>query len=66
MSHKDDYDRNGFVIVRQLLSVAELAELRRELDRYIRDVVPTLADADAFFDDKSRPETLKQMQHMQK
>lgn len=66
MSPKESYDRDGFVIVRQLLSSDEFAELRRELDRYIREVVPMLPDADAFFDDKSRPETLKQMQHMQK
>lgn len=64
MPPKDTYDRDGFVIVRQLLTAAEFTELRQELDRYIREVVPTLPDADAFFDDKSRPETLKQMQHM--
>ena len=28
------------------------------------EVVPTLPDADAFYVDKSRPDTLKQMQHM--
>jgi phytanoyl-CoA hydroxylase len=65
MSPKVTYDRDGFVVVRQLLSSDEFAELQRELDRYIREVVPTLPDSDAFFDDKSRPETLKQMQHMQ-
>ncbi|HZL89454.1 MAG TPA: hypothetical protein VFB96_13905, partial [Pirellulaceae bacterium] len=57
-------DRAGFVIVRQLLPAAEFAELMRQLDRYIREVVPTLPDAHAFYDDKRRPETLKQMQHM--
>ncbi|MBI5758375.1 MAG: phytanoyl-CoA dioxygenase family protein [Planctomycetales bacterium] len=62
---KPMYDRDGFVIVRQFLNAAELAELRSNLDRYIRDVVPTLPDTAAFYDDKSRPETLKQMQHMQ-
>ena len=62
---KASFDRDGFVIVRQLLAADEFAELRRELDRYARAVVPTLPDADAFFDDKSRPETLKQLQHMQ-
>lgn len=62
---KAQYDRDGFLIVRQLLSPAEFAELRRELDRYIRKVVPRLPDADAFYDDKSRPETLKQLQHME-
>jgi phytanoyl-CoA hydroxylase len=62
--YKSDFDRNGFVIVRQLLSPPELAELRGNLDRYIREVVPTLPDSSAFYDDKSRPETLKQLQHM--
>jgi phytanoyl-CoA hydroxylase len=62
--YKADYDRNGFVIVRQLLPEAEFDKLVANLDRYIRDVVPTLDDVHAFYDDKSRPETLKQLQHM--
>jgi phytanoyl-CoA hydroxylase len=62
---KQEYDLDGFITVRQLLSAAEFAELNRELDRYIREVVPTLPDADAFYVDRSRPATLKQMQHMQ-
>lgn len=63
-SLKAAYDRDGFVVARQLLPPSEFAELTRELDRYIRDVVPTLPDAHAFYDDKSRAETLKQLQHM--
>lgn len=63
-SLKADYDRDGFVIVRQLLDVSDFAELRANLERYIRDIVPSLPDGDAFYDDRSRPETLKQMQHM--
>ncbi len=62
--YKSTYDRDGFVIVRQLLSPGDFAELSRELARYIREVVPTLPDKYAFYDDKSRPETLKQLQHM--
>jgi phytanoyl-CoA hydroxylase len=58
------FDRDGFVIVRQLLSAAELDELRANLDRYIREVVPTLPDSSAFYEDRTRPETLKQLQHM--
>jgi phytanoyl-CoA hydroxylase len=61
---KQSFDKNGFVIVRQFLPPVELAELKRELDRYIHDVVPTLADSYAFYQDRARPETLKQMQHM--
>jgi phytanoyl-CoA hydroxylase len=61
---KESFDRDGFVIVRQLLSPPEFVELRANLDRYIREVVPALPDSHAFFDTKGRPETLKQMQHM--
>jgi phytanoyl-CoA hydroxylase len=63
-SLKGSFDRDGYVIVRQLLTPAEFNDLRANLDRYITKVVPTLPDKDAFYDDKKRPETLKQMQHM--
>ena len=63
-SIKPQFDRDGFVIVRQLLPVDQFETLRGELDRYIRETVPTLPDAAAFYVDKSRPETLKQLQHM--
>lgn len=59
-----EYDTRGFVVIRNFLDSESLGELCRELERYIRDVVPHLPDSDAFYQDKSRPETLKQMQHM--
>ena len=61
---KQYYDEHGFVIVRQMLGNEEFAELRENLDRYIRDVVPKLPDADAFYQDRGRSETLKQLQRM--
>lgn len=61
---KRSYDQHGFVIVRQLLKHTDFAELRENLDRYVGDVVPTLPDADAFYQDRTRPETLKQLQRM--
>jgi phytanoyl-CoA hydroxylase len=61
---KPAFNQDGYVIVRQLLTPAKFAELTSNLDRYIRDVVPTLPDQHAFYVDRSRPETLKQMQHM--
>lgn len=63
-TEKQRYDQHGFVIVRQMLDDASLSELRGNLDRYIRDIVPSLPDSAAFYEDRSRPETLKQMQHM--
>ena len=64
IARKADFDRNGFVILRQFLSPSDLHELEQNLERYVREVVPDLADADAFYQDRSRPDTLKQLQHM--
>jgi phytanoyl-CoA hydroxylase len=61
---KSEYDRQGFVVVREFLSGDHLRTLQAELDRYISAVVPTLPDTNAFFHERGRPETLKQMQHM--
>jgi phytanoyl-CoA hydroxylase len=60
--YKKAYDRDGFVIVRQLLALAEFADVCRNLERYVREVVPTLPDRQPF--DRHRPVTLHQMQHM--
>ncbi len=61
---KQHYDEQGFVILRQWFSPTELAELQSELERYIREVVPTLDDSAAFYQDRSRRETLKQLNRM--
>lgn len=62
--HAAEFQTQGFTIVRQLLPADEFAELQHELARYIRDVVPTLADTYAFYQDRSKPETLKQLHNM--
>lgn len=62
--HAREFHHDGFTVVRQFLEQNELAQLVGELDRYVRDVVPTLAEGDAFYQDSSRPETLKQLQRM--
>ena len=64
-SLKDEYDSKGFVVIRGFLPPDELKKLKDNLDRYVREVVPTLPDGDAFYEDKSRPETLKQMNRIQ-
>src|SRR5262245_18657556 len=63
-SLKTDFDRDGFVVVRNFLPPDELALMQQQLDRYIRDVVPALSPTDAFYEDRSRPDTLKQLQRM--
>lgn len=61
----DTFRRDGFAVIRGFLDPGALAELQGHLDRYIREVVPGLPDASAFYVDRSRPETLKQLQHME-
>lgn len=61
---KQSYDRDGFVVVRRFLTEKDLAELQSNLERYMRDVVPALSDTEAFYEDRERPETLKQLQRM--
>jgi phytanoyl-CoA hydroxylase len=62
---KADYETHGFVVIRDFLQGAALARLQREIDRYIADIVPHLPAADAFYEDRTQPETLKQLNRMQ-
>ncbi len=64
VDYRDRFVRDGFVIIPGFLSGAALSEVRSNLDRYIREIVPGLPESDAFYVDRSRPETLKQLQHM--
>ncbi len=65
-SLRDTFERDGFVIIRNLFREDEVNELRSQVDRYVRDVVPTLPKTAAFFDDYSKPETLRKMQSLDK
>jgi phytanoyl-CoA hydroxylase len=61
---RKSYEQDGFVIIRNLFSPEEFKELSDNLDRYVSEVVPTLPKDQAFFDDYSRPVTLRKMQSL--
>ena len=63
--YKEAFDRDGFVVVKNFVAGGEFQELERNLHRYIHEVVPALSETEAFYQDPDRPETLKQLQHMQ-
>ncbi len=63
---KEQFDRDGYVVVPSLLSHGDFTELVANLDRYIREVVPHLREGDALYVDRSRPETLKQLHRMER
>ncbi|MEO2034610.1 MAG: phytanoyl-CoA dioxygenase family protein [Planctomycetaceae bacterium] len=62
---KTQFDDDGFIVIRNFLPTEEFATLTRNVDRFIRDVVPGLSSAFAFYEDRERPETLKQLSHME-
>lgn len=61
---RSEFLQDGFCVQRQFLNTLEIEQLSAELERYIRDVVPGLPATYSFYDDPSRPDTLKQMQKM--
>ncbi len=64
-AHKSDFDRDGYALIPEFLTKQEMAELGHQLDRYIKETVPELPVTHAFYQDRSRPETLKQLQFME-
>lgn len=46
----ENYKRDGFIRVQNLLGAAELAAVRDALDRYCAQVVPTLPESDRTFE----------------
>ncbi|MBA3482722.1 MAG: phytanoyl-CoA dioxygenase family protein [Pirellulales bacterium] len=59
---KERFDNDGYVILREFFDADELAALRSELDRLIREVAPKMPREHVFYEDKHRPDTLKQLQ----
>ena len=59
-----DFERDGYVAFRPLISVQEVRSLKAEIERFVRDVVPTMPTAQVYYEDKSDTSTLKQLQRM--
>ena len=60
----DRYHAQGFVVGRQFLSPAEVSELLGHVQRYIREQIPVMPPEQVFYEDRQRPESLKQIQQM--
>lgn len=63
-SLKADFDVNGFVSIPGFLNADGLAAIRSHLDRFIRDIVPGMPPAHAFFENPGDPASLKQLFHL--
>ena len=61
---EESFNRDGFVHMESCLSQEELGMAQRQIERYKRDIVPVLKSTEAFYEDHSRPSSLKQLQRM--
>ncbi len=61
---KEDFDRDGYVLIRGFLDEADREEVFSALDRYIAETIPTVPREHKFYEDVDRAETLKQMCHI--
>jgi phytanoyl-CoA hydroxylase len=59
-----EFNRDGFVVLRGFFSTDEVQGIQQEIERYIREIAPTLPPGDAMYEDKSDVGTLKQMPHI--
>ena len=55
---------DGYVAFPGFLTTPQLADLQDNVDRFIRDVISKMPPEEVFYEDKVRPETLKQIQRM--
>ena len=61
---KDAFDRDGFTVLRDFLPPDTRRELMNRIDRFIKQVAPTLDEMSVFYEDKSRPETMMRIEAM--
>lgn len=63
---KQDFDRDGYIAIRPLFDAAKMAEINRELDRYLRDAVPKMKDTEVYYEDRADHTSVKQMMYLEK
>jgi len=61
-SVKNDYDRDGYVFIREFLSKEEIDAVNRELEDFIQNEVSTMPSSYVFYEDNNDQSTLKQLQ----
>jgi 2-oxoglutarate-dependent dioxygenase len=61
---RPEFERDGYIAIQPLFDAAKMAEINRELDRFIADCVPHMPDTHVFYENKTDRTTIKQMQNM--
>ena len=63
---KEAFDNDGYVYVPEFLKGEALQELLSNIDRFIESIVPKMPRGTVYYEDLTRPETLKQIQRLHK
>ena len=61
---RSELGADGYVVLPGYVGGRQLECLQFEIDRFIRDLVPAMPCEKVFYEDKQRPETLKQFQSL--
>jgi len=59
-----DFARDGYVCVAPLYGVEMIGAINAEIARFVRDVVPSMPETQVYYEDRSDPTSLKQLQKM--
>ena len=59
-----DFKRDGYIAIRELYGQEKIAEINENIDRFVRDVVPSMPATRVYYEDKADKSTLKQIQKM--
>lgn len=61
-----DWDRDGYIFIKGFVSPDEAKDISNNIQRYISEIIPTLPDTAAIYEDKTRPDTIFRLQNMEK
>lgn len=62
---KASFENDGYVFVKGFFSKEQVNEVNKELVEFIQATVPSMPANHVFYEDKEKPETLKQLQDLQ-
>ncbi len=57
---RNQFERDGFIVLREFLTQAEIASIKDGWSRFVRDIVPGVDKAHVMYEDYGDPDTLKQ------
>jgi phytanoyl-CoA hydroxylase len=65
LAYREPFERDGYVVVPGFVGADTVGAIHDNVERYARDTVGRLPFDFAFYDDRARPQTLRQLNNMQ-